>query len=127
MVAVKRIQSGQYSVSDGRYIIKEGSSWYVLNSEQKHDFGPLPTLAAAKQYVTNGTTPIGEHNLASNHGRRQSKKEFNAYLASEAENGNLGPAIIYAYSCDMCTFLRRSGLLNAKYFGEYHINKCNKI
>lgn len=96
MVAVKRIQAGQYSVSDGRYIIKEGSSWYVLNSEQKHDFGPLPTLAAAKQYVTNGTTPIGEHNLASNHGRRQSKKEFNAYLASEVENGNPGPAIIYA-------------------------------
>ena len=95
MVAVKRIQAGQYSVSDGRYIIKEGSSWYVLNSEQQHDFGPLSTLAAAKQYVTSGTTPISEYNLASNHRRRQSKKEFNAYLASETKNGNPSPAILY--------------------------------
>jgi hypothetical protein len=95
MVAIKRIQAGQYSVSDGRYIIKNGSSWYVLNSEQQHDFGPLPTLASAKQYVTDGTTPIGEHKLTSKHGRRQSKKEFNAYLASEAKNGNPGPAILY--------------------------------
>jgi hypothetical protein len=95
MVAVKRIQAGQYSVSDGRYIIKDGSNWYVLNSEQQQDFGPLPTLAAAKQYVNDGTTPIGEHNLASKYGRQQSKKEFNAYLASETENGNPVPAILY--------------------------------
>jgi len=95
MVAVKRIQAGQYTVSDGRYIIKDGSSWYVLNNDEQHDFGPLLTLAAAKQYVTNGTTPIGEHNLSSKHGRQQSKKEFNAYLASEVKNGNSGPAILY--------------------------------
>lgn len=95
MVAVKRIQAGQYSVSDGRYIIKDGSSWYILNSEKQQGFGPLPTLAAAKQYVNSGTTPIGEHNLSSKHGRQQSKKEFNAYLASETENGNPGPAILY--------------------------------
>jgi len=95
MVVVKRIQAGQYSVSDGRYIIKDGSNWYVLNSEQQQDFGPLPTLAAAKQYVEDGTIPVSEHNLATKHGRSQSKKEFNAYLASEAENGNPGPAILY--------------------------------
>jgi hypothetical protein len=95
MVAVKRIQAGEYSVSDGRYIVKSGSSWYVFNSEQKQEFGPLPTLAAATQYVNDGTTPIGEHNVASKYGRRQSKKEFNAYLASEAQNGNPGLAILY--------------------------------
>ncbi|QUM75862.1 hypothetical protein HWV00_06270 [Moritella sp. 24] len=95
MVTVKRIKAGQYSVSDGRYIIRDGSSWYVLNSEQEHDLGPLPTLSAAKQYVTDGKTPLGEHNMASSHGRRQSKKEFNAYLASEVKNGNSGPAILY--------------------------------
>ena len=95
MVTVKRIQAGQYSVSDGRYIIKDSSSWYVLNSDQQQDFGPLPTLAAAKQYVNSGTTPLGEHNLASIHGRQQSKKELIAHLASETENGNSGPAILY--------------------------------
>jgi len=105
MVAVKRIQAGQYSVADGQYIVKSGSSWYVLNSEQQQEFGPLPTLAAAKQYVNDGTTPIGAHNLASKHGRRQSKKEFNAYLASETQNGNLGPAILYVLAMvAICVF-----------------------
>ena len=95
MTSVKRIEAGQYSVSDGRFIIKDGSSWYVLKSDGTSDFGPLPTLALAKEYVTEGTTSLGNHNLASKHGRRQSKKEFNAYLASEAQNGNTGPLIIY--------------------------------
>lgn len=105
MVAVKRIQAGQYSVSDGRFIIKDSSSWYVLNNKQQQDFGPLPTLAAAKQYVNSGTTPIGEHNLASKHGRQQSKKEFNAYLASETENGNPVPTILYVLAMvAICVF-----------------------
>jgi hypothetical protein len=95
MTTVTRIQAGQYSVSDGRYIIKDGSSWYVLNSEEKVEFGPIPTLTSAKQYITDGTTPIGEHNGHSKHSRRQSKKEFNAYLASETKNGNPVPAILY--------------------------------
>jgi len=95
MPTVKRIEAGQYAVSDGRHIVKDGSSWYVLNAEGKHDFGPLPTLSAAKQYVTDGTTPIGKHNLGSKHGRRQSKKEFNAYLASEFKTGNPDPLILY--------------------------------
>jgi hypothetical protein len=55
MVAVKRIKAGQYSVSDGRYIVKDGAGWYVLNSDGGHDFGPLPTLASGKDYVINGT------------------------------------------------------------------------
>lgn len=95
MVTVKRIQAGQYSVSDGRFIIKDGSGWYILNSESEHDFGPVPTLASAKEYVINGTVSLSEHNLSSKHGRRQSKKEFNAYLASEAKYGNYEPAIIW--------------------------------
>ncbi|WP_231556938.1 hypothetical protein [Aeromonas sp. L_1B5_3] len=94
-MTVKRIQAGKYSVSDGRTIVKDGSSWYVLNNDGKHDFGPLPTLAAAKQYVSDGTTPTGEHNYATKYGKRQSRKEFNAYLASEAKNGNIGPLIFY--------------------------------
>ena len=95
MTSIKRIEAGQYSVSDGRFIVKEGSNWYVLKSDGNADFGPLPTLATAKEYVTAGTTSVGKHNLASKHGRRQSKKEFNAYLAAEAKNGNSGPFIIY--------------------------------
>jgi hypothetical protein len=95
MATVKRIQAGQYSVSDGRFIIKDGSGWYVLNSESGHDFGPVPTLASAKEYVINGTVSLSEHNQSAKHGRRQSKKEFNAYLASEAKNGNYEPAIIW--------------------------------
>ena len=95
MTSVKRIEAGQYSVSDGRSIVKEGSSWYVLKTDGTSEFGPLPTLARAKEYVTEGTISVGNHNLASKHGRGQSKKEFNAYLASEAKNGNSGPLIIY--------------------------------
>jgi len=95
VVTVKRIQAGQYSVSDGRFIIKSGSSWYVVNSEGEPNFGPVPTLGSAKEYVNTGLTPIGQHNLGSKHGRQQSKKEFNAYLASEAKNGNNAPAILW--------------------------------
>jgi len=42
------------------------------------------------------------------HGRRQSKNEFNAYLASEAKNGNPMPAILWFIVllcflwCDIC-------------------------
>ncbi|WP_112480379.1 hypothetical protein [Vibrio variabilis] len=95
MAKVTRVQAGQYSVDDGRFIVKSGSSWLILNSAGKHEFGPVSTLKAAKQYVETGTTPIGQHNLASKHGRRRSKKEFNAYLASEAKNGNPEPMILY--------------------------------
>ncbi len=58
-------------------------------------FGPVPTLAAAKEYVESGTVPLRQHNFSTSHGRRQSKKEFNAYLASEAKNGNPMPAILW--------------------------------
>ncbi|MEM5546332.1 hypothetical protein [Pseudoalteromonas fuliginea] len=95
MTKVTRLEAGKYSVSDGRFIIKNGSSWYVLFDDGKNDFGPLPTLAAAKEYVTNGTVTPKQHNHATQHGRRQSKKEFQAYIASEAKNGNSGPLIIY--------------------------------
>jgi hypothetical protein len=95
MVVVKKIQAGQYTVSDGRYIVKEGAKWYVLNSDGGHDFGPLPTLASGKNYVINGTVSLTEHNLISKHGRQQSKKEFNAYLTSETKNGNYEPIIIW--------------------------------
>ncbi|WP_320151112.1 hypothetical protein [uncultured Tolumonas sp.] len=95
MATVKKIEAGKYSVSDGRFIVKNGSGWFVLSNEGKTDFGPLPTLALAKEYVANGTTSLTDHNHASTYGRRQSKKEFNAYMASEAKNGNLGPLFIY--------------------------------
>lgn len=95
MTTVSRIQAGQYSVSDGRFIVKDGSGWYVVDHEGNIDFGPVPTLASAKQYVTTGTVPLAQHNTGSKHGRRQSKKEFNAYLAAEAKNGNPVPAILW--------------------------------
>ncbi|WP_045858722.1 DUF2487 family protein [Teredinibacter purpureus] len=95
MVSVKRIEAGNYSVSDGRSILKDGSGWYVLAEDGGHDFGPVTTLTAAKEYVETGIVPLSQHNFGSAYGRRQSKKEFNAYLASEAEQGNYGPAILY--------------------------------
>lgn len=95
MTTVTRIQAGQYSVSDGRYIIKNGSSWYILTSEQEVEFGPMSTLTSAKQYIIDGTTLTGQHNGYSKHSQRQNKKEFNAYLASETKNGNPSPAILY--------------------------------
>ena len=95
MTKVTRIQAGQYAVDDGRFIIKQGSGWLVVDSNGSHDFGPVPTLQSAKQYVISGSTPLGLHNSVSHYGRRQSKKEFNAYLASEAKNGNPMPAILW--------------------------------
>ncbi|WBA13861.1 hypothetical protein [Salinivibrio proteolyticus] len=95
MTTVKRIEAGQYSVSDGRMIVKRGSGWFVLTAEGGHDFGPLTTLASAKEYVTNGTISLGKHDARSAYGRKQSKKEFNAYLGAEAKNGNPGPLILY--------------------------------
>ena len=95
MTKVTRIQAGQYAVDDGRLIIKQGSGWLVVDSNGSHNFGPVPTLTSAKQYVELGTTPLGQHNFATKHGRKQSKKEFNAYLASEAKNGNPMPAILW--------------------------------
>ncbi|ODQ00552.1 hypothetical protein [Salinivibrio sp. SS2] len=94
---VKRIEAGHYEVSDGRVIVKIGSSWFVLNSEGGHDLGPLPTLSSAKEYVTTGQVLLHGHNVGTQHGRRQSKKEFNAYLASEAKKGNPSPAILYFF------------------------------
>lgn len=106
MVSVTRIQAGQYAVGDGRFIIKDGSSWYVVTEEGKGGFGPLPTLSAAKEYVNTGSTPLGHHNTGSAYGRRQSKKEFNAYLASEVQKGNYGPAILWMLLVGVvCLFL----------------------
>lgn len=95
MAKVTRIQAGQYAVDDGRFIVKNSSGWLVVDVNGAHDFGSVPTLAAAKQYVETGTIPLGQHNFSTTHGRRQSKKEFNAHLASEAKNGNPMPAILW--------------------------------
>ncbi len=94
MVSIKRIEAGQYSVSDGRMIVKEKSKWYILNGEGKHDFGPVTTLAAAKEYVTLGSSLLGQHNINSAYGRSQTKKEYNAFLAAEAKQGNYLPLFI---------------------------------
>ncbi|EOJ0060497.1 hypothetical protein ACWKM5_004157 [Cronobacter turicensis] len=103
MANVTRIKAGQYSVGDGRFIVKNSSGWLIIDANGAHDFGPVPTLAAAKQYVESGTVPLGQHNYSTRHGRRQSKKEFNAYLASEAKNGNLIPVILWGiFLCIIC-------------------------
>lgn len=85
LAKVTRIQAGRYAVDDGRCIIKNNSGWLIVDANGAHDFGPVPTLAAAKEYVESGTVPLRQHNFSTSHGRRQSKKEFNAYLASEAK------------------------------------------
>lgn len=95
MAKVTRIQAGQYAVDDGRFIVKNSGGWLITDANGSHHFGPVPTLAAAKQYVETGAIPLKQHNYGSSHGRRQSKKEFNAYLAAEAKNGNLMPAILW--------------------------------
>ena len=95
MTTITRIKAGQYSVSDGRFIIKSGSGWLIVNNDGQHEFGPVPTLTIAKEYVQTGQVSLGHHSLASKHGRRQSKKEFNAYLAAEAKSGNYAPAVIW--------------------------------
>ncbi|MEN3754430.1 hypothetical protein ABC733_22650 [Mangrovibacter sp. SLW1] len=103
MAKVTRVQAGQYSVDDGRFIIKNSSGWLVVDARGSHDFGPVSTLAAAKQYVECGTTPLGQHNISTSHGRRQSRKEFNAYLASEAKNGNHLPIVLWlVVLCIIC-------------------------
>lgn len=103
MAKITRIQAGQYAVEDGRFIVKNGSGWLVTNADGSHHFGPVPTLAAARQYVESGTVPLTQHNYGSSHGRRQSKKEFNAYLAAEAKNGNPVPAILwFVVLCIIC-------------------------
>ncbi|OCH15300.1 hypothetical protein A6E03_14070 [Aliivibrio sp. 1S128] len=90
-------------MSDGRIIFKQGSSWYVFNKAGSHEFGPVTTLNAAKQYVANGSVPVESHNLSSSYGRRQSKKEFNSYLATEAKNGNPEPLILWVVIlCVVC-------------------------
>ncbi|MGU3929176.1 hypothetical protein ACVZD4_25595 (plasmid) [Escherichia coli] len=76
MAKVTRIQGGQYAVDDGRFIVKNSSGWLVVDANGSHDFGPVPTLTAAKQYVESGTTPLGQHNFSTNYGRRQSKKSL---------------------------------------------------
>lgn len=95
MAKVTRIQAGQYAVDDGRFIVKKSSGWLVIDANGSDDFGPVATLAAAKQYIESGVAPLGHHSFSSNYGRRQSKKEFNTYLASEAKNGNSMPAILW--------------------------------
>ncbi|MDU3460106.1 MAG: hypothetical protein E7F48_10240 [Streptococcus oralis] len=55
-----RIQAGQYAVDDGRFIVKNSSGWLVVDVNGAHDFGPVPTLAVAKQYVESGTVPLGK-------------------------------------------------------------------
>ncbi|MBB1332098.1 MULTISPECIES: hypothetical protein [Pseudoalteromonas] len=95
MNKVTRIESGKYSVSDGRFIVKSGSSWYVLQEDGNNDFGPLPTLSIAKEYVTTGTIESKEPNRSTQHTRRQSRKAFHAHIAAESKNGNQGPLIIY--------------------------------
>ena len=95
MASISRMKAGQYSVSDGRIIVKQGSSWYVLTKSGNNEFGPVTTLNAASQYVNSSSVPIGQHTRSSAHGRKQSKKEFNAYLAAEAKNGNYEPLIVW--------------------------------
>ncbi|EFS3794157.1 hypothetical protein [Escherichia albertii] len=103
MAKITRIQAGSYAVDDGRYIIKNNSGWLIVDTNGAHDFGPVTTLAAAKQYIESGTVTLGQHNFSTAHGRRQSKKEFNAYLASEAKNGNPLPAILWVIVlCIIC-------------------------
>ena len=63
-------------MDDGRFIVKNSSGWLVVDANGSHDFGPVPTLTAAKQYVESGTTPLGQHNFSTNYGRRQSKKSL---------------------------------------------------
>ncbi|EPL6889713.1 MULTISPECIES: hypothetical protein [Klebsiella pneumoniae complex] len=103
MAKVTRIQAGKYAVDDGRFIVKNGSGWFVVGVNGSHEFGPVPSLTAAKQYVESGTILTTKHNLSTNHGRRQSRKEFNAYLAAEAKNGNPMPAILWiVVLCVIC-------------------------
>lgn len=103
MAKVTRIQAGHYAVDDGRIIVKNSSGWLVVDANGAHDFGPIPTLAAAKHYVEFGTVLLGQHDFSTTHSRRQSKKEFNAYLASEAKNGNPMPAILWVIVlCIIC-------------------------
>lgn len=97
MTKITKIQAGQYAVDDGRFIVKNRSSWIVVDTNGSHDFGPVPTLAAAKQYAVDGKIQLGKHNLSTKHGRKQSKKEFHAYLASEANNGNPWPTILWLF------------------------------
>jgi len=63
VITVKRIEPGKYAVSDGRFIIKESSKWFVIDQSGKVDLGPLPTLASAKEYVQTGSVSLGNHNL----------------------------------------------------------------
>lgn len=95
MTSVSKIEAGFYAVSDGRAIVKDGQSWFVLNVDGSRDFGPLPTLKSAKEYVGTGTISGSQQNLATSYGRRQSKREFNSYLAAEAKSGNYWPVILW--------------------------------
>lgn len=112
MVSVARIKAGHYQVSDGRTIIKSGAAWYVLDEQGEVDLGPLPTLAASKEYVTTDSVSLRDHNLNSSYGRKQSKKEFNAHLASEAKKGNYLPVIswflVMAFFALIMEFIKKS-------------------
>jgi hypothetical protein len=98
VVTIKRIEAGRYIVSDGRMILKSGSGWYILTEQGERDFGPVATLTSVKKYVDSGSVFLGDHNFNSNYGRRQSKREYNAYLAAEAKKGNYLPLILTVFT-----------------------------
>ena len=91
---LKKIEAGHYLSSDGRHLIKKGSGWHILKGDGNVDFGPVPTLTAAKEYVSSGSIILNEHNMNSTYGKGQSKKEYNAYLAAEAKRGNFIPLLV---------------------------------
>lgn len=105
MVSVSRFKAGQYLVSDGRLILKKGNDWYICNGDGNETFGPIPTLKSAKEYVETGGVPLTSHNGGTGYGRRQSKKEFYSYLASESERGNYGPALLWTIFVIVFIFL----------------------
>ena len=105
LAKVTRIQAGRYSVDDGRCIIKNNSGWLIVDANGAHDFGPVPTLAAAKEYVESGTVPLRQHNFSTSNGRRQRKKEFNAKGNKQLE---LGSGMYYA-----------PGILAISSFGDF--------
>lgn len=55
---VTKIKAGHYSVGDGRRIIKSGAQWYIYKGNGEIDFGPVPTLASAKEYVSTGSISL---------------------------------------------------------------------
>lgn len=94
MAAYKKIQAGSYRAEDGRLIEKQGSGWFIYSKTGSEEFGPLTTLKSAKHYIETGSVELGQHKITSKYGRKKSRKEFNAYLAAEANKGNYAPVVI---------------------------------